>query len=120
MENLFAFINENLLQYFKAACEARVDIISYADPAGNLKILGPKYTEKTAYLYRPIFAKARDITAGKALIHLCPQTTFILTGLDLAEFVNIAIPELTSYAEAALAVIGKADIIIRHACKKIP
>ena len=112
VENLFAFINENLLQYFKAACEARVDIISYADPAGNLKILGPKYTEKTAYLFTvPFLQKARDITAGKALIHLCPQTTFILTGLDLAEFVNIAIPELTSYAEAALAVIGKADII---------
>lgn len=112
VENLFAFINDNLLQYFKAACEAGVDIISYADPAGSFKILGPKYTEKTAYLFTiPFLQKARDITAGKALIHLCPKTTFVLTSLDLAEFMNIAIPELTSYAEAAIAAIGKADII---------
>lgn len=98
--------------YFKAACEAGVDIISYADLAGSLKILGPKYTEKTAYLFTiPFLQKARDITAGKSLIHLCPKTTLILTGLDLAEFVNIAIPEKTSYAEAVITIIGKTDII---------
>jgi len=111
VENLFAFINDNLLHYFKAACEAGVDIISYADPAGSLKILGPKYTEKTAYLFTvPFLQKARDITAGKALIHLCPQITFILTGLDLAEFMDINVPEST-YAEAVIAAMGKADII---------
>lgn len=111
-ENLFDFISDNLLHYFKAACEAGVDIISYADPAGSLKILGPKYAEKTAHLFTiPFLQKARDITAGKSLIHLCPKTTLILTGLDLAEFVNIAIVEKTSYIEAALSVIGKTDII---------
>jgi len=112
VENLFAFINDNLLHYFKAACEAGVDIISYADPAGSLNILGPKYMEKTACLFTlPFLQKATKITAGKALIHLCPQTTFILTGLDMAEFVDIAIPGATSYAAAAMAAIGKADII---------
>ena len=111
-EELFAFISDNLLNYFKAACDAGADIISYADPAGSLKILGPKFSEKTAHLFTiPFLQKARDITRGKALIHLCPKTTLILTGLDLAEFVDISIPGRTSYAEAVIAVIGKTDII---------
>lgn len=111
-DNLFAFIGDNLLRYFKAACVAAVDIISYADPAGSLNILGPKYTEKTARLFTvPFLQKARESAAGKALIHLCPKTTLILTGLDLAESVDILIPERTSYAEAVIAAIGKAEII---------
>ncbi len=111
-ENLFSFISDNLLNYFKAACAAGVDIISYADPAGSLTILGPKYTEKTARLFTvPFLQKAREITAGKALIHLCPKTMLILTGLDLAEFMDLAIPERASYAEAVLNAMGKTEII---------
>lgn len=66
---------------------------------------------KRLHIFSPFLHKASDITAGKSLIHLCPKTTLILTGLDLAEFMNIAILQKTSYAEAALSVIGKTDII---------
>ena len=111
-ENLFSFISDNLLNYFKAACAADVDIISYADPTGSLNILGPKYTKKTAYLFTvPFLHKARQITAGKALIHLCPKTTLILTGLDLAEFMDLVIPARASYAEAVLSAMWKTEII---------
>lgn len=111
-ENLFAFISDNLLNYFKAACDAGVDILSYADPAGSLKILGPKFSEKTAHLFTiPFLQKSRKITEGKALIHLCPKTTLILTGLDLADTVDILIPGRTFYAEAVLNAMGKTEII---------
>ena len=112
IEDVFALISNNLLQYFQVACEGGVDIISYADPAGSVKILGPRYAEMTARLFTvPFLQKAKEITTGKTLIQLCPKTTLILRGLDLAEFTDIAIPEKISYAEAALNVIGKTDII---------
>lgn len=117
-EDIFSFISDNLLNYIQAACETGVDIISYADSAGSLKILGPRYTEKTARLFTvPFLNKARDITAGKCLIQLCPKTTLILTGLDLAQFENISIPEKSTYAEAVLSVIGRTDIV-GQACLK--
>lgn len=111
-ENLFSFIGDNLANYFKAACTAGVDIISYADPAGSLKILGPRYTEKTAHLFTvPFLQKASEITAGKALIHLCPKIMLILRGLDLAKFIDLVIPKRTTYAEAVLKAVGKTEII---------
>jgi len=117
-EDVLGLISNNLLSYLESACAAGVDIISYADPAGSLKILGPRYAEKTALLFTvPFLQKARDITAGKCLIHLCPKTTMILTGLDLVQIGNIAIPKHLSYPEAALSVIGEADII-GQACLK--
>lgn len=111
-EDVFGFVANNLLAYVEAACAAGVDIISYADPAGSLTILGPGYAEKTARLFTvPFLQKARDITAGKCLIHLCPKTTLILTGLDLLHIEKIHIPKHLSYPEAVLQSIGKADII---------
>lgn len=112
VKDLLAFISNNLLDYVSAAGAAGVDIISYADPAGSLKILGPKYTEETAHLFTlPFLQKASEITASKSLLHLCPKTTLVLTGLELAELVNIPTDEKVLYAEAALAVIGKTNII---------
>lgn len=111
-ENLFSYLSDNLLNYFKAACAVGADIISYADPAGSLNILGPKYTEKTARLFTvPFLQKARAITAGKALIHLCPKIMLVLNGLDLADSYDLVMPERASYAEAVLNAIGKTEII---------
>ncbi|NLK52325.1 MAG: methylcobamide--CoM methyltransferase [Syntrophomonadaceae bacterium] len=118
VEAVFAFISDNLLRYIQAACEVGVDIISYADPAGSLNILGPQYTKNTANLFTiPFLKKAEHLTDGRCLIHLCPKTTLILTGLDLADYQNVCIPENISYIEAALNAIGKIGII-GQACLK--
>ncbi len=112
VEEVFDFISCNLLSYYQAACEAGVDIISYADPVGSLAILGPQYSEITCNLFTvPFLQQAEVLVAGKCLIHLCPKTTLILTGLSRAEYQDFNIPENLTYAEAALHSIGKVSII---------
>ena len=118
VEKVFAFLAENLVNYCQAACDAGVDIISYADPAGSLKILGPRYSEKTAKLFTiPFLNKAISVADKKCLIHICPKTTLVLKGLDMVEYGAISISDKISYNEAVIMAIGKTDVI-GQACLK--
>ena len=118
VEEVLAFLADNLLNYCQAACEAGVDIISYADPAGSLKILGPRYSEKTAKLFTiPFLSKAISIADKKCLIHICPKTYLVLKGLDMVEYGAISISDKISYNEAVIMAIKKTDVI-GQACLK--
>ncbi|MEN6349431.1 MAG: uroporphyrinogen decarboxylase family protein [Syntrophomonas sp.] len=117
-ETVFELISDNLVRYCQAACQAEVDIISYADPAGSLKIVGPKYAEKTTRLFTvPFLTRVLSLTGHKCLIHLCPKTALILKGLALMDIEEIRIPENIAYADALLMNLGKKRLI-GQACIK--
>ena len=118
IETVFELFSDNLVRYCQAACQAEVDIISYADPAGSLKIVGPKYAEKTARIFTvPFLTRALCLTGNKCLIHLCPKTALILNGLALIKIANISVKDQVSYADAVLLSVGKTSLV-GQACIK--
>lgn len=118
VEAVFRSIADNLYRYFVEAKKSGVDIISYADPAGSVNIMGPKYTEIiTKEFTLPLLKKAADLADENCIIHLCPKTSLILLGLELAARKDIQFAKNIKYAEACLNTIGKGKII-GQACIK--
>ena len=110
---IYAKIQQELLRYAEKAVDAGVTIISYADPAGSVKILGPRMAESVARDFTYGFLEElAKITGNKAVIALCPKTTFALIGTDLVTRRDVAMPESVScYQEACAALAGKVGIV---------
>ncbi len=112
VEKILRIIADNLYPYFVEAKKSGVDIISYADPVGSVRIMGPKYTEIIAKDFNlPLLKKAAALADENCIIHLCPKTSLILLGLELAEKKEIPFSKNIKYAEACLNTIGKEKII---------
>ena len=117
---VFNILANNLYSYFEEAQKAGVDIISYADPAGSVNIVGPKYTEIIASKFTvPFLKKATTFVDEKCIIHLCPKISLILLSLGLAERKDLRLGGKMHYYEACLSSIGK-EKIIGQACLKDP
>lgn len=76
MANIFANLQQMLLAYLDAACRSGVAYLSYADPAGNADILGPKFTRLlTKQFTAPFLLQAQQLieTQGyQTTLLLCP------------------------------------------------
>lgn len=117
---IFDLLAANLYRYIEEAKQAGVQIISYADPAGSVAIVGPKYTEMIAKAFTvPFLKKAADCADENCIIHLCPKTSLILLGLGLAERRVLRFDRRMPYYEACLQSMGK-EKIIGQACLKDP
>ena len=77
MANIFANLQQMLLAYLEAACRSGVAYLSYADPAGNADILGPKFTRLlTQQFTAPFLMQAQQLIETKRY-----QTTLLLCPL---------------------------------------
>ena len=76
MANIFANLQQMLLAYLDAACRSGVAYLSYADPAGNADILGPKFTRLlTKQFTAPFLLHSQQLieTQGyQTTLLLCP------------------------------------------------
>jgi uroporphyrinogen-III decarboxylase len=85
VQQLFDHLADELLQYIQKACDMGAAYISYADPAGSERILGPHYAEQAAVQFTVGFLeKAQTVCRGQADILVCPLTAGMLTSLGLA------------------------------------
>lgn len=91
VQSLFEHLSSELLQYIEKVCSMGVDCISYADPAGNPKILGPRYAEQAAVQFTvPFLKNVQAVCRGHANIFICPLTAGSLTYLGFAHIQAIA------------------------------
>ena len=112
VEKICTIIAGNLKRYFVEAKKTGVDVISYADPAGSVSIIGPKYTEVVAKNFTyPFVKEAADLVGEDCIIHLCPKTSLILLGLGLAEKNDLQLARGINYVEACLSTVGREKII---------
>lgn len=112
VERILQHITGNLYRYMAEAKSAGVDLICYADPAGSLSIVGPKYVQQgTELVVYPLLKKAAVLIDDTCILHLCPKTTLVLLGLGLAERQDIQLTPGIGYAQACLKVIGQGKII---------
>lgn len=95
-------------------------MISYADSSGGVNILGPKMSEQVIEDFTYEFLKKfKEITNGKAIVILCPKTTFALLGTQKAELIDVKIPKPMKYGEACIHLVGKENFVGQTCIKNI-
>lgn len=115
---IFKMLSDNLYRFCEEAKKSGVSIVSYADPAGSVNIVGPKFTEKMAVEFTyPLLKKISGLADENFILHLCPKTSLIFFGLELAERKNLLLGERIAYNEACLKAIGR-EKVIGQACIK--
>lgn len=69
--------------YLKACVEAGVRLISLADPAGTLNLVGPDYYRKFSGKAAGLLMKECEPFLGSACMHLCPKLSrsLLMTGM---------------------------------------
>lgn len=120
MKSVFQKIGDELLRYVEEAKKHGVEMISYADSAGGVNILGPKMMSQMVEDFTYDFIKRlQNYADDDTLILLCPKTTFALLGTEKAELREVKISGVISYGKACLEVIGKAKIVGQQCVKNM-
>ncbi len=120
MKQVFSKIGEELLRYVEEAKKYGVQMISFADSAGGVNILGPKMAEQMVNDFTYDFLKKLQQIAGQEmLILLCPKTTFALLGTEKAVFEDVPVSGKVTYGQGCVEVIGKAQIVGQQCIKNI-
>ena len=111
MREVFEKMGKELLRFIDNAVKQGVDLISYADSAGGVNILGPERVEQIVKEFTiPFIRKVTDITDRKAILHLCPKTALALLSTGQARYQVHELKERMTYAEACVSMIGKISI----------
>lgn len=120
MKQVFWKVGEEILRYVEEAKKHGVDMISYADSAGGLNILGPKMAEQMVEDFTYEFLKKlRTFADDHTLIMLRPKTTFALLGTEKAELVDVPVSGEVPYGKGCIEVIGKAKIVGQQCIKNV-
>lgn len=116
MHKVFEKLGRSILAVMKKAEAAGADVISYADPAGGVNIVGPKVAACIAKEFTVGFLKAIDQElARETLVLLCPKTALALVGSEQAVWKDWQLPDVMEYAEAVLYMKEKMEGRIRFA-----
>lgn len=108
MEKVFGKFEEELLRYIAEAIKYGVNIISYADSAGGVNILGPKMAAQVVEAFTYDFLKkAEELIGDEAVIQLCPKTTLMLMGTEKARYREVSLGSSMRYGSACAAMAGK-------------
>jgi len=102
MEYLFGIIQAGILKYAELAVSSGACVISYADPAGTLDILGPgMYKKFSGPVNCSILKKITD-KLENAVVHLCGRTSSSLEMGGFAEKHPISFKAGQSYGEGLI------------------
>ncbi len=111
-KKMLGTIEKMLLLFTEKLVNAGVKIISYADSAGGLNILGPRVSEFMAEEFTvPFLMKMQELTRGKCLIHLCPKTFWLLESGGFAEKEEMSFEGDMTYGELMKYSIGRTDFM---------
>ena len=78
-------------------------MISYADPAGGVNLVGPKVAEWIVKnVTVPLMKQADTCLSEEMTIVLCPKTAFALIGTEMAVWKDWELPEPMEYITAIL------------------
>ncbi|MBE5907108.1 MAG: hypothetical protein E7277_10095 [Lachnospiraceae bacterium] len=112
-EKAIAWVTEALLFYLDEVYPY-VDILSYADSAGSVGLLGePVAVEMTEKSHRLVLEKAMKYGMH---VHLCPRLNKSLLLGGFADHEKIPVDESLTYEEAILS--GPADVLYAQRCIK--
>lgn len=97
------FLRTQDARYFAEIKRAGADFVSFADPAGSVSIIGPKYTRQAAEQYTaPLLREISPLLDGTFAVLLCPKTGYILLDTGLAKQHELDVEPGTGYVQACL------------------
>jgi uroporphyrinogen-III decarboxylase len=118
MKQVFAYIERNLISFAGEALKHGASILSYADPAGGVSIIGPKMAEEIVRDFTfPFMKTIENIIGGKAIMALCPKTTYALIDTGYAKWGALDMGGVMTYPAACVEAAGKA-IFVGETCIK--
>lgn len=95
VKSLLKYYKNQLISYIDMAEKSGVTIISYADSSAGLGIVGPAVSKFLSEEFTLPFLKEYQNKFKSLTIHLCPKTTYVLSGLELAYFNEVCCDDLT-------------------------
>jgi uroporphyrinogen-III decarboxylase len=113
----FNRLGAEIIRYALELKKAGATIISYADPVGAPKIIGPKYARFLAEAFLvPFLEKLRRELQGST-VHVCPHSARLLIDAGLAEWRPVALSGPVTYQDGCLEANGRAEFL-GQACIK--
>ena len=114
-EKAIQWIVENLFSYIELM-KGKISLVSLADPAAGLDLMGAKVAKELAELaYIPLLKRIQTLGVS---VHLCPRMTAVLL---LSEHVHKKEQEISisgTYEEVVLDLARNKGKIIAHGCLK--
>lgn len=103
LEKILEFIKDFIVEYAVKGVECGAKIISYADPTGNMDILGKRtFCNLSSDITVKILKELQEKIDDKASIHICGRTTSSLLNLDIMEMEEIKFESNITYGDALL------------------
>jgi uroporphyrinogen-III decarboxylase len=119
MGQTFDYLGDQILKYALALKGAGVTIISYADPVGIPKIIGPKYSRSLAENFLIGFLNKLRIGLQGMTVHLCPNTARLLTDCGLGQWSTLNLKPGLSYQDSCLELSGKVGFLGQACLKRL-
>jgi uroporphyrinogen-III decarboxylase len=110
-------IEDSLFRYIVEGVKKGASIISYADPTGDLSLVGPKIYREISGKRSYSLLKRVEGHLGNSIIHLCGRTSiaFEKTGFCVSKPVEVEVG--LTYGEAITGILDCSDInFIGHRC----
>lgn len=123
IDQFMHIIEDNILRYTLAGIKNGAKIISFADPAGAMDIVGPRlYKDLSGKMSYNLLKKLQNKTET-SIIHLCGKTSTAFEQLGFSQSEPVKYDESLTYGEAIcfLSKNNEAIKMIGHSCiKKTP
>lgn len=120
IDQFISVIEDSIVKYALAGIKRGAKIISYADPAGAMEIVGPKiYKDLSGRISCNLLKRVRD-SAGCFIIHLCGKTSTAFEQSGFCTSESVKYDEKLTYGEAISLLPGNSENIriIGHSCIK--
>ena len=113
-------LSDQLLPYVDEACACGVDLITVADSAGTLNILGPKLMAKSMReIMHPFMKKLDACVDGRMAIQMCPKLAYALVDSGCADVKVHDLGGKVDFLEALMKLRGTVRIA-GQACIQFP
>ncbi len=116
---LLKIIEDNVVDFILEGINSGADIISFADPAGTLDIVGPKiYKDLSGKSAYNILKRVED-KLGDSMVHLCGKTSSSLESIGLLETEKVMVEGQDYFGKILNIKNKRKDIkILGHWCLK--
>ncbi|APM38083.1 uroporphyrinogen decarboxylase family protein [Clostridium kluyveri] len=115
--NALLTIQNSIRKYIIKALERGTRIISYADPSGDIDIIGPKIYKKFSGEISYSLIKSLEDYIDNSIIHLCARTSLPFEKSGFCESSPIEIKKDIKYGEAICSLLDEKDVkILGHKC----
>lgn len=109
-------ITEDLVSYVVSAIEKGISVLSFADPMGDMELVGMRMYQSFSGKYTVKFLKMIEQYLGNTVVHLCGKTSLSLEKAGFMSSEKIHLNYSKSYEQSILDCVGKDIHFIGYGC----